>query len=185
MASTSHERATQYVANRAMIDHPEWRDVAYEVLGCMRDGDYPQSLVDVIVQKSVGHSFDIYDAFCMAKFLLLMDRGELAIVVVPMGRGPFPDAQEDENNAVLARLPALFTASVASGNADQDGWIEWNRPVKAIDGQELPPGRAPLEIGTTKASRSLLHIQMDRSLARWPYGYDECHILLNLAADHG
>lgn len=105
---------------------------------------------------------------------------------------PGPDADRDGNAAKVAHLPGPFTATVSASqnNADQDGWLTWDEPIKmekslnvpwtdGIHGQqpvtriiEVGPGRVPLEIGTTKCSRTLLHCRMDGGVARWPYGHD-------------
>lgn len=177
--STFHENGVRATADRLMLDHQEWRDAIYKMLGDMNRGVLPQSLIDVIVQKEDSY-YDVYDAFCVVEFFLGMNADRIAFVIIPMERGPFRDAMIEENNEVLAKLPKPFSATFSGGKGDEDGWLCWDESINAIDGRVLPPGRAPLEVGTTKASRSLAHMRMDRCLARWPYDHSMCHIVLDV-----
>lgn len=114
--------------------------------------------------------------------------------------GPFADKRRDDNAAKLADLPEPFQAEVdrSQNGADYDGTLKWHAPIQmdgATDAVFLPPcsramkqplaivstvsaGWAPLEIGYTMPSRTMLHLLQHGSVARWPYGSDTIRLLV-------
>ena len=126
--------------------------------------------------------------------------GKIGRVDVGLWDAPKSDSARAANQAALDDLPDPFRGSVDSEQhgADADGWIEWSEPIQvsvttgeSVDdssGHPVPmtkvvmvePRRVPLEIGTTKPSRTLAHIREGFGLARWPYGYERLHVLVNL-----
>lgn len=129
--------------------------------------------------------------------------GEVAQVLIGaegLDGGPHEDARRAENTARLAHLPSPFHAAVDAlqHGADCDGALKWDAPIKAdaasgavlLDAcrqgvkQPVPivatvaSGWAPLEIGSTMASRTLVHLLEAGAVARWPYGSDFIHLLV-------
>lgn len=124
--------------------------------------------------------------------------GKVAEVQISAGGAPGADADRAGNAALVANLPAPFTAEVfAHQNCeDQDGFLSWSEPImmevatgigivgpdgktrRQVVTREIPPGEAPLEIGTTCASNTLMHLRSDRALARWPYGSERIRLFV-------
>lgn len=129
--------------------------------------------------------------------------GEVAQVLIGaegLDGGPHSDSRRGENAAALCRLPDPFQATVDADQraADCDGTLKWDAPIKAdaasgavlLDAcrngvkQPVPivatiaAGWAPLEIGSTMASRTLVHLLEAGAVARWPYGSDFIHLLV-------
>lgn len=84
-------------------------------------------------------------------------------------------------------------------NGQGDGVLTWDGPIRVglctgliahhDDGNTyplpvffaIPPGRAVLEIGSTKPGRTWSHlIDRNTSLARWPYGCERIRLMVNL-----
>jgi hypothetical protein len=130
--------------------------------------------------------------------------GEVAqvqISAIGLDDGPSPDAHRDENAAKLADLPAPFQAEVDRGQygADSDGSLKWNAPIQVdaatgvvfLDAcrgaakqpvtivQTIADGWAPLEIGSTMPSRTLMHVIQEGVVARWPYGADSIWLFVH------
>lgn len=130
----------------------------------------------------------------------LIDSGKVAVVEVDTGSPPGADKEREANAAALADLPHPFTCSVdmSQHNAAGDGMITWTEPIRVTlatglierlpDGSAgpvalysvVPPGRAPLEIGSSHPSRTWLHLREDGAVARWPYGHSCVRLFLNL-----
>jgi hypothetical protein len=61
---------------------------------------------------------------------------------------------------------------------------EWEQPLvvgvaSPLYGEieiEAPPTRAPLEVGYTSISTTMYHLNLERSLARWPYHSQSIYI---------
>lgn len=126
--------------------------------------------------------------------------GSVAEVLISVGKGPHRDADREGNAAALARLPHPFRAVVnmTQNNAERDGNLFWDCPIPVTlwtglierrpDGSTHPlpvrfaiePGRAALEIGSTKPSRTLAHLVRSGTLARWPYGRTRLRLFVNL-----
>lgn len=112
--------------------------------------------------------------------------GELLTVMVRADGPPRADCLREENNARLRALADPFRASVSLTQhyADSDGDLEWTEPVMGSQtvwpDDDHPreqwvyvePFSVPLEIGTTKPTRTAWHINEGRGIARWPYDTD-------------
>jgi hypothetical protein len=125
--------------------------------------------------------------------------GDVTEVEISTRGIPGPDSDRAGNAAKVAHLPGPFTAFVdqSQNHADSDGYLSWDEPIKmekslnvsftdGVHGKqpvmcivELPPGSVPLEIGTTKPSRTYLHMRMDGGVARWPYGHDRITLFVS------
>jgi hypothetical protein len=120
---------------------------------------------------------------------------------------PLPDARRRGNDAILADLPEPFIAEVPQRQGDSsrgDGILRWTRPIRTLVSTDIPlivehrpetcrekslvldmmrtlsPGRVPLEIGYTKASKTLYHLLCSGGVARWPYGQEEIRLWITL-----
>jgi hypothetical protein len=112
--------------------------------------------------------------------------GAIGRILVRAGGPPSRDSHRVENAAMLSDLPYPFGAFVDPGqgmSTSGDGRLEWIAPVEF----ETPEGAVvvgptsiPLEIGTSAASRTLLHLIEDRAVARWPYGQDWITVFVGL-----
>jgi hypothetical protein len=127
----------------------------------------------------------------LATLLTLRDQRLIEIAYVPLGHIPRGDAARAENQAALADLPLGFTAEVYDGAAcagDCDGSLTIPDDLVIVDEVDMAAGdrlerparpwsQIPLEIGSTDASRTFLHLAESGAVARWPYGHDRVHII--------
>jgi hypothetical protein len=119
---------------------------------------------------------------------------------IEVGEEPGPDDAIKSNNAKLVDLPKPFKASFDPGpRKEGDGLLEWETivafgPIQCEDhGKDdkdpcpaafmkaisRKPGSIPLEVGTTKPSRTLLHLlEPPFGVARWPYNSKDIHVLV-------
>ncbi|MGW4469678.1 hypothetical protein ACWENQ_08395 [Nonomuraea sp. NPDC004354] len=130
--------------------------------------------------------------------------GEILQVLISaegMDGGPLADSRRSDNEAKLRYLPVPFQAKVdlQQHGADYDGTLKWDQAIK-MDGASgcvfidnccnavkqpististVAPGWAPLEIGATTPSRTLLHLLQEGAVARWPYGADHIRLLVH------
>lgn len=199
MTTTVHEEAAGSLLAK-ILDDPRGGPA---LNACRADLDkWPPDYVQVIGQ----HHWERYRwpleqvaAFSVVHSEIMS--GDVARVVIGTRRNT-PHADEDRaaNAAGLSDLPHPFTAGVdlGQGNADQDGWLEWSEPIDVevstgvpligADGSMSPvimkrtllPGGAPLEIGYTMPSATLLHLRRNRSVARWPYGHPFLTLLVSV-----
>ncbi|WP_157852264.1 hypothetical protein [Kitasatospora sp. NRRL B-11411] len=133
----------------------------------------------------------------------LIGSGEVAFTKIRTGGTPGPDADREGNAALLAGTHKRFTAELDMGQngADFDGILSWEGDLKiskptgafyygdscASTGQTLlvlpaavPGGWAPLEVGDSWPSRTLMHLWQYKAVARWPYGARFIWLFLNL-----
>ena len=151
--------------------------------------------VNSILQNWHGHKYDIYDAYAFAVIHTEIFLGKIATAHVNLGATPHGDKEVDYHDAILADSPdCIFSGTFYGGLADQDGNFTWKSPVKftlqRVNEETgtllepstipLPPLTVPLEVGYTKGSRSLLHLRIERGLARWPYGSEWVTIFVGL-----
>jgi hypothetical protein len=187
---TLHERELQncYWRDRAKGMDPE------EVEHCLRlfYSDAGQTWVAQFLTQS-DSAYSVYDAYALHVLLSWWLDGFLAFAHVPVGVGPAGDRFAEENNARLGRLLAGFSATFAPtggfGYCD-DGTFAWAEPLQLLqrsgDGTAaliVEPGSLPLEVGRTRASRTIVHIICDCGVARWPYSAE--HIALCVVTDAG
>jgi hypothetical protein len=190
MSLTVHERDLQdaYWRDRAHGMDPE--EVEH-CLGLFYSEAGQTWVADFLTQSHAAWSF--YDAYALHTLLSWWLDGFVSFAHVTVGVAPTWDRFVEENNARLARLPVGFRATFAPtggfGYCD-DGQFEWTEPLRfrqrSSDGATdivVQPGSLPMEVGHTKASRTILHIVCDCGLARWPYNAK--HIALCLVTDAG
>lgn len=159
----------------------------HDIRNKLKSGFYSEEMVDFVFQAPCnarrwgGHEPSIEDAYCFISVWDHMLSGELCFFHVEVGDEPFADSARQRNAEVLSSLEPLFTATVYNGLCDSDGWFKWNDEIVGIttvirDNKQvaskhtLCPRSVPLEIGTTRAPRTLAHLRSEGGLARWPYG---------------
>jgi hypothetical protein len=184
--------------NAAMMLTKEWDSdpktaeyMPYCTAG-IRTGRWDRDYLDAVGQIQWGgpSKWPRHEVAAFAKMHYHLMMGTASKAGIKVSFTPFPDAERDANASVLKHLPAPFSAYVdkTQRNDDQDGWLEWDQPITAdrsvgepyySSGRghpepvtmplTIPPGKVPLEIGTTLPSRTLLHLGFDQGVARWPY----------------
>lgn len=123
----------------------------------------------------------------------LIGAGDVAYTCISAGGTPGPDADREGNAALLAETHPTFEAwlDMEQNGADSDGTLSWSEPLKVSrptgvfyypsvcrDAEQsilaypamVKPGNAPLEVGDSWPSRTLMHLKQYGSVARWPYG---------------
>jgi len=115
----------------------------------------------------------------LAVLKTITERGGAGRILV--GREPMADRFMAPNTTALrdALEPIGLGVEVWCGMAESDGQILGDRTM-AFVGTE-PFARSldgiPLEIGCTKASTTMRHLQEAGAVARWPYGHDFITVL--------
>lgn len=195
-------------AAREMLDdmmaEPECLQVMHSVHQGLRKARWSNEYVDSIGQLGVRSrsSWPMEQVAAFATVHAMITSGRVAMVPVSTDGAPHPDKEREKNAAALSSLPHPFTASVSmtQNNADCDGHVSWSEPIEVsaatgIIGQEadgttrplslhfmIPPGDAPLEIGSSHPSRTWMHLAIDSgAVARWPYGHSCLRLFVNLA----
>jgi hypothetical protein len=127
-----------------------------------------------------------------------INSGEYAMFTVATRGEPGPDADRENNAARLANLKRPFSADLdmAQNAADQDGSFAWTDDVRGIRStgiatingcESIPvmtpyrvyPATAPLEVGTTLPSRTLMHLRVEGAVAHWPYGCSRLAVIVD------
>lgn len=162
--STLHERALKHAVQ-------EYLDVLAQplqaVLLAHEEKKYPSWLCDFVTQRR--GSWDLYDAYAFLAIYARWRLGELVFAQVELGEVPEADADVEANQRLLTKLPAPFSA-VVDRSSDGDGILTWSEALPEFSGDSGTNANTPLEIGSTKSSRTLWHIERTERLARWPYG---------------
>lgn len=140
----------------------------------------PDWLVDAIFQTR-GTRPSMLDAY---GFMLVWSIG---CAPVWLGHEPAKDAAHAENQKRLDSIQPPFRATVIpqrGKSANDDGKFEWReditlswRPGESREDRIVKPNWIALEIGTTKVSKTLIHVRGAFGVARWPYGHERLVIL--------
>lgn len=130
-----------------------------------------------------------------------INRGQIGRVMIRTDGTPARDRERESNAAGLSNLPEPFSAWVdpkQSVDSFGDGILEWAEPIEIevatgeftinLDGTTgqktklitIDPGWAPLEIGSTQPSRTMLHFLDEEIVARWPYGHEWVTLFVGL-----
>jgi hypothetical protein len=204
---TVHEDAALALAEE-WDSEPDGAAIISNCVEGLRTGRWSREYLDAIGQLHRGgpsrwprHQVA---AFAMMHHYLMA--GLAADVWINVGSTPYPDAEREANASALASLPVPFIAHVSrtQHHADQDGWLEWHSPItvnrsideayypSAIDEPTpirmrhvIPPGRVPLEVGSTLPSRTFMHTFMDSGVARWPYEATRIRLFVSSRFPHG
>jgi hypothetical protein len=193
--TSAHIDAAEKTLDRLLADPAGGRALQVYREG-IRSGRYGATAN--VINQHHWNTWPLEQVACFATVYSELCSGDLAQVQISVGGAPGEDADRAGNQALLADLPWPFTADVCAHQncADEDGMLHWSEPIMmevatgvglaGADGEtrpqteirEIPPGSAPLEIGTTFASNTLMHLRGDRALARWPYGQDRIRLLV-------
>jgi hypothetical protein len=132
----------------------------------------------------------------------LIGAGDVAYTCISTGGTPGPDADRAGNARKLEDTLNPFQAELDmhQNGADSDGVVWWDEPLKisrSTGAHFFPsacrketyslityptmrdPGSAPLEVGDSWPSRTLLHLWEDGAVARWPYGSKLIWLFIN------
>lgn len=136
------------------------------------------------------HQWPIEQILMFARMNEMIMGGLISQFEINIGRVPHKDHMRKENSSTLSQIPRPFKAELdmTQRNGDQDGWLTWKNsitvtksvgaaffssgfchPAPIVRPIKIPAGQVPLEIGTTKPSRTVLHLIEERGVARWPY----------------
>ncbi|MFF1444094.1 hypothetical protein [Streptomyces sp. NPDC058295] len=165
-----------------------------------KEGDYDPAYVARIGQTQRDPAY--WPLEQVAAFVAIhagLMAGRFAHVEVDVGHSPGPDADRSGNAVKLQEAHPLFHADLDmhQNGADCDGWLSWEEPiaVNKSSGLGLVTGcgtspvevimhvdshGVPLEVGSSKASRTYLHLLQEDGVARWAYGDDRIYLLLNV-----
>jgi hypothetical protein len=144
----------------------------------------------------------LYQHAAFLKLHALIGSGDVAYTCISTGGTPGPDSDRQGNAAKLAKTYGPFEArlDMEQNGGDADGMLVWGeelrigRPTGAFyyadncsrTGQTLlsypsdrAPGSAPLEVGDSWPSRTLMHLWQYKAVARWPYGSKLIYLFLN------
>lgn len=190
--TTISSQALKQLVDREMRN-PEYAKTMSGYLKNIVRKKYDQLLVDSIFQKNwrAGDT-NIYDAHAFAAVHAQTLNGEILSCSIPATSTPHADRAAKENRAILAQLPdfrAVFDPDRGAG-ANDDGAISWDFELGLYttvlrNGTHenwkywIGPNRAPLEVGTTDAARTLLHLREEGLVCRWPYRSKRLLLLVN------
>lgn len=170
---------------------------AAQTLLDIKKGKHAKWLVDIFFQKdSRGGGIGLVEADAFNGFASNLFSGKLKMVGIQTAGPPGADEDRAGNNAKISDLPRPFTAKFFGGSGDNDGFLEWTAAafvnhfdceLKARPGYQcrkhaakLRPGFAPLEVGTTTAATTFMHLCFG-PLARWPYGSEAIFLLVPMS----
>lgn len=135
----------------------------------------------------------LYQHAAFAQIHALIGAGDVAYTYISTGGLPGADSDRTGNASKLEDTvePFRVELDMTQNGADSDGVLYWDEPLKISrstgahfygntcqpDQYGLvtyptmrEPGSAPLEVGDSWPSRTLLHLYEDGAVARWPYG---------------
>lgn len=199
MGMTTHERAVRW-SLRNWLNTPDGVDALRVYLNGLDEGRWPSDYLNAVGQI---HGLDPEDwpyeqIVAFAYVNTYINSGRAARVLVQTLDVPSSDKDREANQAALSSLLGPFTAHVdpQQNSGNDDGWLAWDEPImveqsigKAEVGDDgdlepitramwAPPGKIPLEIGTSKPSRTFHHLSREGGVARWPYGQDMLHVFI-------
>jgi hypothetical protein len=180
-----HDAAMFHGFHDAVEQDPEHARAAVRYLAKMRAGTF--GFAPYIGQNAYGDN--IYDAFAFASVHTWLCQGKVCAVRISVGAKPVADRETEEQNRRLLGVHPPFRAEFWGGVGDDDGELAWDEPITVTRWPfttcpercdiKQRPGQAPLEVGTTKASRTALHLWVQGAVARWPYGSNEIVLFIS------
>ncbi|VVQ35065.1 hypothetical protein [Pseudomonas fluorescens] len=167
---------------------PESLRILSDYCAELEKGAWAQSFIDCVYQYSWHHTPDMYDKYILFDVIQALKRcnGNYLVFQVPVGEGPCADKAIEQNNEILCRLPVPFEARFLGGNQDEDGYLQWGRPIHApiAVGREfhwalLDTLLLPLEVGTNSSAKFQMYMNTRGGIARWPYGAEHITVFIN------
>lgn len=193
--TTTAQRALEDIVNERMMD-PEYTTTVATYLRKINSGEVDELLVNSIVQRDPRSGpISIYDAHVFMNIWIMIWQGQVVGFSIPIGVEPSRDHCIEDNNRKLKNLPQGFVASFdpdRGRGADNDGFMEWTKEIGAHSDYEdddgraqnrtvwIPPRRVVLEVGTTAAAKTMMHLGFQGAVCRWPYGSKNALVLINL-----
>ncbi|MFE2973405.1 hypothetical protein [Streptomyces sp. NPDC059258] len=136
------------------------------------------------------------------KLHAMIGAGIVSYTCISTGGTPGPDADRVGNAAKLAKTHERFRAELDmdQNGADADGNLSWsgelklsrptgnffypstcrNAPQSILNyPTKMREGTAPLEVGDSWPSRTLMHLYQYGAVARWPYGSELIWLFVN------
>lgn len=180
--------------NDALMEEPDYAAICYRYLREIRDDTFPRDLVNALFQEWDPIRLTIYHGYIFSLLWSGLCYGEILWTTIELGAEPHYDRSRAQNNQLLTGLQKTFRAALhaqtsntvlnsfsakfTGGSDIGDGYFEWRHSLyvgvrSKLAGsitEEIPPMRAPLEVGYTKLTTTLYHLNTARCLARWPYG---------------
>jgi hypothetical protein len=189
--ATAHSEALKK-AVIALKERPEQLIVFRRFQKGLSNGGFDQDWRDVIYQSPQSRRDALETAAAFAAIWTGIQLGTVAHLRIKLGTFPLFDHFLSENAAALQKLPPPFCSKVWGNNSEQDGIIEWRAPIclastphaHPLRTQEIQPGSAPIEIGSTAASKTLSHLNRCGRVARWPYGHDSITLMALVGCDN-
>lgn len=183
------------------MEQPEYAALCYQYIKALRGHMFDTELVSALFQEWERHKVDLYDAYLFSQIWTGLYNGEILWATIEIGHRPFGDHEREKNNTILQSLATRrwvmrsssyqqvsakggFSAYFRGGNDLGDGYFEWHEPLRVaiispLIGEiemDVPPTRAPLEVGYTSISTTMYHLNLERCLARWPYESEQLHV---------
>ncbi|MGE6579131.1 hypothetical protein [Paenibacillus xylanexedens] len=193
MAGTIIEQIIKEVVEDQIIRNPEYGPLLINLLRDLRNGKYPEDILNAVVQKPRNMDLDIYDAYCFLQVWSDLFSGKIASAKIITGIGPKKDADIEGNNAILSKLTYPFKAEFFPSKNGNDGYFEWLEPIKFItnnillnkDDQvqetQVDAKHIPLELGYTSAYKTYQYMTSEGgAVARYPYHSDHIYIFFNV-----
>ncbi|MFD1278028.1 hypothetical protein ACFQ51_56770 [Streptomyces kaempferi] len=200
--TTSHERGAHAVLDR-LLTRETTAAALVRTRNRLADGNhFTPGFVSAVGQmhRATPGRWPVHQVAAFLDIHAAVGAGRYAMVQVGVGTEPRSDADRTANAQALSDLPVPFVAEldVEQNAADEDGTLSWTEEIivtrstgvpytAACASREtvtiptvMPSYRVPLEVGTTKPSRTLLHLEEDGGVARWAYGSQDLYVLLNL-----
>lgn len=180
--STAHEVGARDALMR-LLSRPGGGELLSIAENSVQMGKWDREFLDAV---GYGGRMRLEQLFITAWMHNKLITGELFTIKVRAASAPHMDRFREENMDAVRDLPEPFYAEVdvSQNCADSDGDLWWTEPVVGSqtvwpdddhnEGQSvlIRPFKVPLEVGSTKPSRTSLHIREGRGVARWPYGTD-------------
>lgn len=112
--------------------------------------------------------------------------GAVGVAFIRLPDTPFPDADCENNQAVLDEAEGPFVATLERdidfGGMIADGFVEWRVPAPFLfaGGMRLvQPAGVPLEVGYMPCGKMAYALSgFGAGIARWPYGQDRLMIFV-------
>jgi hypothetical protein len=172
---------------------PEGAATLVEVTQKLREGFYDQDYADAIFQKAWQHGeYDIYDSLAFSRVHAGLQSGDILVTKIKVYSEPVKDKHIEEMNKRLKRIENVgpFKAIFYGDKSANDGVLTWTEPIvmeRVLDHEYflVRDHNAPLEVGTTAATTTYLHLFRELSLARWPYHSEWIWLFLNAKAMAG
>lgn len=191
----------RFIVEKSFYDNDEIIPIVYQQWRNLLDDKEQEEFVDAIFQyDDQYHKYiDIYDAFYYATIKARVLQGEIAYFKLQIGFMPECDEEKEENQRNISKGLMRYSRFYPSRGqfkavvnpekgreARKDGTLEMVSPIIVkYKGRfiKLLEKEIPLEIGTTDAITTYLHLHEEGSVARWPYGSESITILIDLTSN--